>query len=51
MQLNDEEDEKSPDPFSYDIKVYESIKKLLEQKVEDLKGAISLDFITHVLSS
>ena len=51
MYLNEEEDEKSPDPFTYDIKVYESMKRLFEQKVEDLKSAFNLDFIAHFLSS
>ena len=52
MQLNaDEEDEKQHDPFSFDQRVYEFTRKVLEQKSEDLLKAMSTGFIDHVLGS
>jgi hypothetical protein len=37
MQLNDEEDEKVPDPFYSDQRLYDGIKKLFDVKSEELQ--------------
>lgn len=38
MYLNDEEDEKSPDPFICDQKIYDTLRKVFELRFEDLKS-------------
>lgn len=47
----EEEDEKSSDPYTYDIKVYEAMRKVLEHKAEELKSTYNQEFITHLLTS
>ncbi len=52
MQLQAEEDEKSPDNFiNTDERLYEAARKVLELKSEDLTKAMSSSFIDHVLQS
>jgi hypothetical protein len=51
MQLNEEDEKQQADPFTYDERVYEATKKVLEQKSEELTKAISSGFIDHVLNS
>jgi hypothetical protein len=48
---NDQEDEKSPDPFLIDDRLYDITRKVLEQKSEDLIKALSSQFIDHILQS
>ena len=51
--MNDqEEDEKTSEPLStYDVRVYDAFRKVLEQKSEELMKVFSNEFIDYLLTS
>jgi hypothetical protein len=51
MQLNEEEDEKTPDPFTYDQRLYESLRKVFEMKSEEIMKVFCPNFVSHILQS
>lgn len=51
MYNNDEEDEKTSDPYVIDYSVYEAVKKLLEAKSEEIRVVLTKEFIEFLLSS
>ena len=52
MYNSDEEDEKtSTDPFQYDFNLYEVIKKVFEQKSEEIRNVFTKEFIEFLLAS
>ncbi len=46
---HDEEDEKTADPLAYDGRVYDSMRKILDQRSEDIKLVYPEEFIDYLL--
>jgi hypothetical protein len=50
MYLNEsDEDEKSHDPFTYDVRVYDTIRKVLESKNDEISKVYTSEFIDFLI--
>ena len=51
QNIDEEEDEKMSDPFIVDERVYDGIRKIFENKSEEISKVFSKEFIEHILIS